>query len=105
MADILVIEDEQLIARLLKETLQSEVYNVVTVLNGEDAVRFALCDTPHLIILDLMLPGIDGYHVVRRLHTYPKTHHIPIIALSATGERKDTVSSFEEAVDDFIGKL
>ena len=53
MADILVVEDEQLIARLLKETLQSEGYNVVTVLNGEDAVQFALCETPHLIILDL----------------------------------------------------
>ena len=67
MADILIVEDEQLIAKLLKETLQSEGYNVVTVLNGEEAVKFALCETPHLIILDLMLPGIDGYEVIRRL--------------------------------------
>ena len=104
MADILVVEDEQLIARLLKETLQSEGYNVVTVLNGEDAVQFALCETPHLIILDLMLPGIDGYEVVRRLHTYPKTIHIPIIVLSSLGEPKDKVSAFETGVDDYITK-
>jgi DNA-binding response OmpR family regulator len=104
MADILVVEDEQLIARLLKETLQSEGYNVVTVLNGEDAVQFALCETPHLIILDLMLPGIDGYEVVRRLHTYPKTIHIPIIVLSSLGEPKDKVSAFETGVDDYVTK-
>jgi diguanylate cyclase (GGDEF)-like protein len=104
MADILVVEDEQLIARLLKETLQIEGYNAVTVLNGEDAVQFALCETPHLIILDLMLPGIDGYEVVRRLHTHPKTMHIPILVLSALGEPKDKVSAFEVGVDDYITK-
>jgi diguanylate cyclase (GGDEF)-like protein len=104
MADILVVEDEQLIARLLKETLQIEGYNVVTVLNGEDAVQFALCETPHLIILDLMLPGIDGYEVVRRLHTHPKTMHIPIFVLSSLGEPKDKVSAFEVGVDDYITK-
>ncbi|MGZ3626201.1 MAG: GGDEF domain-containing response regulator [Ktedonobacteraceae bacterium] len=104
MADILVVEDEQLIARLLKETLQSEGYNVVAVLNGEDAVQFALCETPHLILLDLMLPGIDGYEVVRRLHTYPKTIHIPIVVLSALGEPKDKVSAFENGADDYITK-
>ena len=104
MADILVVEDEQLIARLLQETLQSEGYNVVTAVNGEDAVQFALGETPHLVILDLMLPGIDGYEVVRRLHTYPKTIHIPIIVLSALGEPKDKVSAFETGVDDYITK-
>jgi diguanylate cyclase (GGDEF)-like protein len=104
MVDILVVEDEQLIARLLKETLQIEGYNAVTVLNGEDAVQFALCETPQLIILDLMLPGIDGYEVVRRLHTYPKTIHIPIIVLSSLGEPKDKVSAFEVGVDDYVTK-
>src|SRR5437588_527728 len=104
MADILVVEDEQLIARLLQETLQSEGYNVVTAVNGEDAVQFALGETPHLVILDLMLPGIDGYEVVRRLHTYPKTIHIPIIVLSSLGEPKDKVRAFEYGVDDYVCK-
>lgn len=104
MADILVVEDEQLIAGLMKETLQTEGYNAVTVLNGEDAVKFALYETPHLVILDLMLPGIDGYEVVRRLHTQPKTMHIPIIVLSSLGEPKDKVSAFEVGVDDYVTK-
>lgn len=104
MANILVVEDEQLIAKLLKETLQIEGYEVVTVLNGEDAVQFALRETPHLIILDVMLPGIDGYEVVRRLRAHPKCIHIPIIILSALGEPEDKVRAFEMGVDDYITK-
>jgi len=104
MANILVVEDEQLIARLLKETIEIEGYQVVTVLNGEDAVQYALRETPHLIVLDLMLPGIDGYEVVRRLRNHPKTMHIPIVVLSALGEIADKVRAFELGVDDYITK-
>ncbi len=104
MADILVVEDEQLIARLLKQTLQFEGYQVVTALNGEDAVQFTLRETPHLIILDVMLPGIDGYEVVRHLRIHPKTMHIPIIMLSSLAEPKDKVFAFEVGVDDYITK-
>jgi DNA-binding response OmpR family regulator len=104
MANILVVEDEQLIARLLKETLLVEGYQAVTVLNGEDAVQFALREIPHLIILDLMLPGIDGYEVVQRLRSHPKSMHVPIIVLSSLGEPKDKVHAFEVGVDDYITK-
>lgn len=104
MANILVVEDERVIAKLLKETLQFEGYQVVTVLNGEDAVQYALRETPHLIVLDLMLPGIDGYEVSRRLRAHPKTMHIPIIALSGYSELPDKVRAFEIGVDDFITK-
>ena len=104
MADILVVEDERLVARLLKETLLVEGYNAVTVLNGEAAVQFALCETPHLIILDLMLPGINGYEVVQRLHIHPKTMHIPLIVLRSLGEPKDKICAFDVGVDDYITK-
>jgi diguanylate cyclase (GGDEF)-like protein len=104
MANILVVEDERVIARLLKDTLQVEGYQVVTVLNGEDAVQFALRETPHLLVLDLMLPGIDGYEVARRLRNHPKTMHIPIIALSSFGELGDKVRAFDIGVDDYITK-
>src|SRR5260221_4676535 len=104
MANILVVEDEQLIARLLKETLLVEGYQALTVLNGEDAVQFALREIPHLIILDLMLPGIDGYEVVQRLRSHPKSMHVPIIVLSSLGEPKDKVHAFEVGVDDYITK-
>lgn len=104
MANILVVEDEQIIARLLKETLEIEGYQVVTVLNGEDALQYALRETPHLIVLDLMLPGIDGYEVVRRLRTHPKSMHIPVVVLSALSETADKVRAFELGVDDYITK-
>ena len=104
MANILVVEDERLIAGLLKETLEIEGYRVTTILNGEDAVQFALRETPHLIILDIMLPGIDGYEVIRRLRSHPKSMHIPIIVLSALGEPEDKMRAYEGDADGYITK-
>jgi diguanylate cyclase (GGDEF)-like protein len=104
MANILVVEDERLIAGLLKETLEIEGYQVVTVLNGESAVQFALHETPQLIILDIMLPGIDGYEVIRRLRNHPKTMHIPILVLSALGESEHKVRAFDGGVDGYFTK-
>ncbi|MEO8971007.1 MAG: response regulator [Ktedonobacteraceae bacterium] len=104
MADILVVEDELLIARLLKETLELDGYQVVTILNGEDAIQYALRETPHLIIVDIMLPDINGFEVIQRLREHPKTMHIPIIVLSALGEPEDKMRAYEKDVDGYITK-
>ncbi len=104
MANILVVEDEQLIARLLKETLEVEGYSVATVLNGKDAVQFALHETPHLILVDIMLPEMDGYAVIRHLRDHPKSMHIPILALSAFGKPEDKIGVFEGGVDGYVTK-
>jgi diguanylate cyclase (GGDEF)-like protein len=104
MANILVVEDELQIARMLKETLEIEGYQVISTRNGEDAVQIALREPPHLILLDIMLPGIDGYEVIRRLRNHPKTMHIPIIVLSALGDTDNKVRAFERDADDFITK-
>jgi diguanylate cyclase (GGDEF)-like protein len=104
MANILVVEDERLIARLLKETLQIEGYQVVTVLHGEDAVQYTLRETPHLVLLDMKLPDIDGYEVVRQLRAHPKSMHIPIIVLSALDDTAFKVRAFEMGVDDYVTK-
>jgi len=104
MANILVVEDELQIARMLKETLEIEGYQVISTRNGEDAVQIALREPPHLILLDIMLPGIDGYEVIRRLRNHPKTMHIPIIVLSALGDTDNKVRAFEWDADDFITK-
>lgn len=104
MANILVVEDEILIARLLKQTLEIEGHQTINLLNGEDAVQFALRETPHLIILDIMLPHMDGYEVIRRLRNHPKSMHIPIIVLSALDSPEDKVRAFERDVDDYIIK-
>ncbi|HEX7737392.1 MAG TPA: response regulator [Ktedonobacteraceae bacterium] len=104
MANILVVEDERLIARLLKETLQIEGYQVVTVLRGEDAVQYALRETPHLVLLDMKLPDTNGYDVVSRLRANPKTMHIPIIILSALDDCASKVHAFELGADDYVTK-
>lgn len=104
MANILVVEDELQIARMLEETLEIEGYQVISTRNGEDAVQFALREPPHLIFLDIMLPGIDGYEVIRRLRNHPKTMHIPIIVLSALGDTDNKVRAFERDADDFVTK-
>ncbi len=104
MANILVVEDERLIAGLLRETLEIEGYQVVTVLNGEAAVEFALREIPHLVIVDIMLPGMNGYAVVQQLRNHPKTMHIPIIVLSALGGAADKVRAYDCGVDGYITK-
>src|SRR4051812_247616 len=104
MANILVVEDERLIARLLKETLQIEGYQVVTVLRGDDAVQYTLRETPHLLLLDMKLPDMDSYEVIRQLRSHPKSMHIPIIALSALGDSATKVRAFELGVDDYVTK-
>lgn len=104
MANILVVEDERLIARLLKETLQIEGYQVVTVLRGDDAVQYTLRETPHLLILDVKLPDMDGYEVIRQLRSHPKSMHIPIIMLSELNDSADKVRAFELGVDDYVTK-
>ncbi len=104
MANILVVEDERLIAGLLKETLEMEGYQVVTALNGRDAVRHAFHETPHLVILDIMLPGIDGYEVISQLRSHPKTMHVPVVVLSALGEMAHKVRAYDNDVDGYITK-
>src|SRR5947209_275077 len=110
MVNILVVEDEQAIAKILKEKLEIEGYRVKVILNGEDAVQFALREMPHLIILNVMLPAMyglssmDGYDVILRLRSHPKTMHIPIIALSALGEPMDKIRAYDGDVDGYITK-
>ncbi len=104
MVNILVVEDERVIAGLLVEVLEVEGYQTVSVANGEEAVQYALREVPHLIILDIMLPGIDGYEVIRRLRMHPKSMHIPIVILSAYCSSTAKAHAYEVGVDGFIAK-
>lgn len=104
MTDILVIEDEPIVAMLIKDTLEEEGYQTAVILNGEDAVQFALREVPHLIVLDIMLPGMNGYEVTQQLREHPKSMHIPIIMLSAYNALADRVHALELGVDCYIPK-
>jgi len=101
---ILVIEDEQAIAQLLAHTLELEGYNTLLARTGEEGIALALREAPHLILLDLMLPGIDGFEVVARLRANLKTSQIPVVILSARHDTADKVRAFASKADDFLTK-
>lgn len=104
MANILVVKDDRLITTLLRSALEIDGYKITVVLDGEGAVQFALRETPHLIILNGMLTGVDGYELTRRLRSHPKSMHIPVIVLSEQVELAIKVRAFEVGVDDYITK-
>jgi two-component system phosphate regulon response regulator PhoB len=101
---ILVVDDEEDILELVKYNLSREGYQVVCAATGEDAIAKAKRKLPDLILLDLMLPGIDGFEVCKLLRNDSKTSHIPIIMLTAKGEESDVVSGLEVGADDYIAK-
>ncbi len=101
---ILVVDDEEDILELVRHHLNREGYEVRCAESGEQALQTATSESVDLIILDLMLPGIDGLEVTRRLKGDPRTQHIPILMLTAKGEESDVVSGLELGADDYVTK-
>lgn len=101
---ILVVEDDPDIANLLREYFTSLDYEVQTAARGHEALERTRQQLPHLIILDIILPDIDGYEVCRRLRTNLRTSHIPIIFLTQRDERSDRIAGLELGADDYITK-
>ena len=101
---ILVVEDEKDIRELLKYNLEKEGYQVFGAATGEEALRAIRDRRLDLILLDLMLPGIDGLEVCRRIKGEAQTQHLPIIMLTAKGEEADIVTGLELGADDYITK-
>lgn len=101
---ILVVDDEQDILELIRYNLSREGYQLDTVTSGEEAIKIARDRHPDLIILDLMLPGIDGLDVCRLLKGETRTAHIPIIMLTAKGEESDVVTGLELGAEDYMTK-
>ena len=101
---ILIIEDETDIQELIQFNLKKEGYQVTSTLTGEEGISKLKVSHPDLVLLDLMLPGIDGFEVCRRLKSDTETKKIPIIILTAKGEESDIVSGLELGADDYITK-
>jgi two-component system phosphate regulon response regulator PhoB len=101
---ILVVEDEDDILELLRYNLAKEGFRVTGVVSGEEALRTARSQPPDLIVLDLMLPGMDGLTVCRELKQDAKTRETPIIMLTAKGEEADIVAGLELGADDYVTK-
>ncbi|OGV48588.1 MAG: DNA-binding response regulator [Lentisphaerae bacterium GWF2_52_8] len=101
---ILVVDDEEDILELIRYNLERETYSVTCVESGEDCLEAMRKNLPELLLLDLMLPGIDGLSVCKILKADPKTAQVPIVILSAKGEEADVVSGLELGADDYITK-
>jgi two-component system, OmpR family, alkaline phosphatase synthesis response regulator PhoP len=101
---ILVVDDEIYIVHILDFSLGIEGYEVMTALDGEQALSKVAQDKPDLIVLDIMMPKLDGYETCKALKSNPETKGIPVILLSAKGRNVDQKVGFEVGADDYITK-
>lgn len=101
---VLIVDDEMDALVALKVALETEGYNVVEAKDGYEAIEKVHSEIPDLILLDLMIPGIDGFEVCRQLRSDPTYSHIPVIMLTARGEIDDKVEGIELGADDYVTK-
>ena len=101
---LLIIEDEEDIQELLQYNLSKEGFRTIGALSGEDGLKKVRKERIDLIVLDLMLPGMDGLDVCRHLKKDDKTQNIPIVMVTAKGEEADVVTGLEMGADDYIVK-
>lgn len=102
--NILIVDDEENIRELIKFNLEASGYSTIETDNGLDAVKIADEEMPKLILLDLMLPKLDGYEVCKEIRKNKRTASIPIIMLTAKGEELDKILGLELGADDYLTK-
>lgn len=103
-ARILIADDELPVRQLLELVLSDQGYEVLSAQNGDQLVRLAQERTPDLILVDVMMPVLDGYEAIRQLRNDTRTAHIPMLILTARSSPSDVVTGFETGADDHIGK-
>jgi two-component system phosphate regulon response regulator PhoB len=101
---ILIIEDERPLVKVLAYNLQREGYEVTVAHDGQEGLRKALTNPPDLVLLDLMLPTLDGLEVCRELRANEHTRHVPILMLTAKAEETDQIVGFSMGADDYVTK-
>src|SRR5215472_4556195 len=101
---ILVVDDIEANVRLLQAKLQAEYYDVLVASSGPEALAMAAEESPDLVLLDVMMPGMDGFEVCRRLKNDPETRHIPVVLVTALDGRGDRITGLEAGADEFLTK-
>ncbi len=104
MSKVLIVDDERDILDLLRMHLEHEGHEVAEAANGIDALKQAISAIPDLIVLDWMLPGLDGLSVFKRLRTDSRTRDIPVILLTAKAQQADRLTGLELGADDYLTK-
>jgi len=103
-ARVLVVDDILANVRLLEAKLAAEYFEVITAMNGVDALDSVQRTKPDIVLLDVMMPGIDGIEVCRRIKANPQTQHIPVVMVTALDQPEDRVRGLEAGADDFLTK-
>lgn len=101
---ILIIDDEEDLVRLVKEILELEDFEVTGAYDGEEGLRKATIEMPDLILLDIKMPGLDGFQVLERLKIDKTTSHIPVIMLTTSSLRRDRDRAFDLGAVDYLIK-
>jgi two-component system alkaline phosphatase synthesis response regulator PhoP len=104
MGKILVVDDDQGATKLLEIVLSKEGYDVISINNGTDTLPTAIACTPNLIMLDLVMPSMDGLEVCKIVRAKPQFAHIPIIFFTSMGDIENKVAAFASGADDYIVK-
>ena len=99
---ILIIEDDVFLNELMAKKLIEEGFDVIKAVNGEEGLEMAQQERPDLILLDLILPGMDGFEILEKIKEEPETSAIPVIILSNLGQREDIEKGFDLGADDYL---
>lgn len=103
-ARVLVVDDIAPNVKLLEAKLTSEYYDVITATSGPQALERVANDTPDIVLLDVMMPGMDGFEVCKRIKSNPATAHVPVVMVTALTDATDRVRGLEAGADDFLSK-
>ena len=103
-ARILVVDDIEANVRLLEAKLSAEYYEVLVAYDGPTALAIAAKEKPDIVLLDVMMPGMDGFQVCRRLKDDPETRHVPVVLVTALDGRADRIAGLEAGADEFLTK-
>lgn len=103
-ARVLVVDDILPNVKLLEAKLKAEYYDVVTALSGPEALKKIIDESPDVVLLDVMMPGMDGFEVCRQIKANPKIAHIPVVMVTALTDTEDRVRGLENGADDFLSK-
>ncbi len=103
-ARVLVVDDTEANVRLLEARLSADYYDVLTAFDGPTALALAAKEMPDIVLLDVMMPGMDGFEVCRRIKSNPRTAHVPVVMVTALDQPSDRVAGLEAGADDFLTK-
>ncbi|MBT4540726.1 response regulator [Candidatus Woesearchaeota archaeon] len=102
--NVLIVDDEPHIVNLIKLSLNKDKYNVTGAYSGREALMHIDKSIPDLVVLDLMMPGVNGYELCKALRENPKTRNVPVLILSAKSQMNDKLHAIDVGADDYMTK-